>query len=179
LDRAAFLCRARQTYFQGADVVYILDDILETIDMRALLTRTYRAATEATDRWRNVEELQRVARTARITEAADPLQALLDEAGVGDDPPDVTPDPDVVMLMTIHAAKGQEFPLVVMVGLDEQTLPHYLSETDLAQQEERRLCFVGWTRARKWLYLFCSSAAQPSRFLTEAGLAVPVEPATT
>jgi len=83
---------------------------------------------------------------------------------------------DSVQLMTLHAAKGLEFPHVYMIGVEEEMLPHRNSIEDGNIEEERRLCYVGITRARKTLALtFCAKRKQygemqscePSRFLDE------------
>ena len=84
---------------------------------------------------------------------------------------------DSVQLMTLHSAKGLEFPLVFIGGMEEGLFPHYLSVNDPNQiEEERRLCYVGMTRAMKNLYLTFAetrrmygseSRNRPSRFLTE------------
>lgn len=84
---------------------------------------------------------------------------------------------DAVQLMTLHSAKGLEFPLVFIAGLEEGIFPHYLSVNDPQQiEEERRLCYVGMTRAMKKLFLTFAetrriygseSRHKPSRFLTE------------
>jgi len=84
---------------------------------------------------------------------------------------------DCVQLMTLHSAKGLEFPLVFVAGMEEGLFPHYLSVNDPHQiEEERRLCYVGMTRAMKKLYLTFAetrrlygseSRNKPSRFLTE------------
>lgn len=82
-----------------------------------------------------------------------------------------------VNLMTLHAAKGLEFPIVFMVGMEEQLFPHQMSiaERD-GLEEERRLCYVGMTRAMKKLFLSCAEYRHihgqghyhaPSRFLSE------------
>ncbi len=82
-----------------------------------------------------------------------------------------------VLLMTIHSAKGLEFPVVVMAGLEEGLFPHSRASEDEAElEEERRLCYVGITRARAKLVLTSAArrrhfgdyqATQPSRFLEE------------
>jgi ATP-dependent DNA helicase Rep len=83
---------------------------------------------------------------------------------------------DSVQLMTLHAAKGLEFPHVYMIGVEEELLPHRNSIEDDNIEEERRLCYVGITRARKTLTMtFCAKRKQfgemqscePSRFLDE------------
>jgi DNA helicase-2/ATP-dependent DNA helicase PcrA len=85
---------------------------------------------------------------------------------------------DTVTLMTLHAAKGLEFPVVYMVGMEEGILPHSrVFESDPADlEEERRLCYVGMTRARQELHLTYAHSRlqfgqrgynQPSRFLAE------------
>ena len=81
------------------------------------------------------------------------------------------------MMMTMHSAKGLEFPVVVIAGLEEGLFPHSRSAEDEAElEEERRLCYVGITRARSRLVLTSAArrrvfgdyqATQPSRFLEE------------
>ena len=84
---------------------------------------------------------------------------------------------DCVQLMTLHSAKGLEFPLVFIAGLEEGLFPHSRSSNDPEQlEEERRLCYVGMTRAMRQLYLSHAESrrlhgqenfSQPSRFLRE------------
>lgn len=84
---------------------------------------------------------------------------------------------DCVQLMTLHSAKGLEFPIVFMVGMEEGLFPGQKSADDpLRLAEERRLCYVGMTRARKTLYLLYTESRylygqemhpRPSRFLSE------------
>ncbi|WP_052246366.1 UvrD-helicase domain-containing protein [Coxiella endosymbiont of Amblyomma americanum] len=87
---------------------------------------------------------------------------------------------DCVNLMTLHAAKGLEFPLVIITGLEENIFPHHMSvSSDNELEEERRLCYVGITRAKEKLILTCTESRymyglekfnQPSRFLSEIPL---------
>jgi len=82
-----------------------------------------------------------------------------------------------VMMMTLHSAKGLEFPVVFIAGLEEGLFPHSRSSDDEAElEEERRLCYVGMTRAQRKLYLGSASQrrwygeyrqATPSRFIDE------------
>lgn len=86
---------------------------------------------------------------------------------------------NVVTLMTLHAAKGLEFPVVFMSGLEETVLPHSRALYDQSEmEEERRLCYVGMTRARDELYMLYANSRMlyggsqhdpPSRFLSEIG----------
>lgn len=86
-------------------------------------------------------------------------------------------DAQAVTLMSLHAAKGLEFPVVFMIGMEEGIFPHSRAQWDEGDlEEERRLCYVGMTRAQKRLYLVCARARRlygqsrpgvPSRFLSE------------
>ena len=87
---------------------------------------------------------------------------------------------NAVTLMTLHSAKGLEFPVVFMVGVEEDLLPHHNSVDDGNIEEERRLFYVGMTRAQEELHLtYCRQrrrfgeweSVQPSRFLEEIPLA--------
>ena len=114
--------------------------------------------------------------TSDVT-AIDPLTLFLDQVALdaGDDGND---NSDAVQLMTLHSAKGLEFPQVFIAGMEEGLFPHQLSADDPARlQEERRLCYVGITRAMRCLYLTWAesrrifnttdSMRMPSRFLRE------------
>lgn len=96
------------------------------------------------------------------------LKSSLDESDVSQ---------DRICLMTIHNGKGLEFDVVFLVGMEEDLFPHANSrDSDLAQEEERRLCYVGMTRAKEYLYLCdvrqrflwgTTRSQRPSRFLKE------------
>ena len=112
-------------------------------------------------------------------EVEDPYSKVrdyLESLALFTDSDDIT-DEDKVLLMTFHNAKGLEFPLVFMTGMEENIFPNQKSENEFDIQEERRLCYVGMTRAEKKLYLTYSSTRTlwggtnynlPSRFLDEA-----------
>lgn len=98
---------------------------------------------------------------------ADFSEVLTDRAGAGD-----APDLGAVTITTVHSAKGREWPVVFMVGLTEGMFPISYATTEESLDEERRLFYVGITRARRRLYLTMAerprpdqSPRQPSRFL--------------
>jgi superfamily I DNA/RNA helicase len=107
--------------------------------------------------------------------AVEPADLRADEAT----PSLALADADRVSLMTLHTAKGLEFPAAFLVGLEEYLLPHANSMGEAAElEEERRLCYVGVTRAQDLLFLSFAEtrnvagspeARSPSRFLGEMG----------
>lgn len=128
---------------------------------------------QAEDRAENVKELISVAR-----EYADlGLTGFLEEVALISDLDAVQADQDAVLLMTMHAAKGLEFPVVFIVGMEESIFPSSRALYDQDQmEEERRLCYVGMTRAREELILTSASSRMlygqtqhnpPSRFLAD------------
>jgi DNA helicase-2/ATP-dependent DNA helicase PcrA len=141
--------------------------------------------TESTDpqdesRLENLAELVNVAREFEERVPDGGLAEFLEQVSLVADA-DTVPDPDgtggVVTLMTLHAAKGLEYPVVFLTGLEDGVFPHLRTLGDPAElQEERRLAYVGITRARERLYLSRAVARftwgqtsynPPSRFLDE------------
>ncbi len=134
---------------------------------------------KALSRQENLDELASAARGFEDLDdqALDPLTAFLTHAALeaGEDQGDRWED--CVQLMTLHAAKGLEFPVVFLVGLEEGLFPHMRSvESPDGLEEERRLCYVGMTRARQHLHLSHAESrrlhgretrAVASRFLSE------------
>ena len=116
---------------------------------------------------------------ARVPPLLALLRAYLESIALVADADAVDPAQGAVTLMTFHAAKGLEFPVVAMIGLEEGTLPHSRAfESEAALEEERRLAFVGVTRAMKRLHMTSaryrtirgvSERTIPSRFLEEVG----------
>ena len=110
----------------------------------------------------------------------DMLQSFLENAALLASSDDISEEDGTVKLMTMHCAKGLEFPVVFMPGMEENIFPSSRSrEDDTRLEEERRLCYVGVTRAEKKLYLLCCRSRmlygdrmmnKPSRFLEEMGL---------
>lgn len=103
---------------------------------------------EGESRWENIEELKSVA--AGLSD----LGIFLEQVALVSDVDNLAEDRGAVTLMTLHAAKGLEFPVVFLVGMEEGIFPHSRSLSEPAEmEEERRLCYVGMTRARERLYL--------------------------
>jgi len=129
----------------------------------------------------NVEELSNAARTFTVNFTDDPEAIVLDEflahaaLEAGDGQADA--DEDAVQLMTLHSAKGLEFQVVYLAGMEQGLFPHQRSAEDPAKlEEERRLCYVGLTRAEKKLYLTMAEQRRlygrdqynpPSKFIGE------------
>ena len=125
----------------------------------------------------NVEELVNAAHLFAESSEDKSLRAFLEEVALVADVDALDPEKGALTLMTLHNAKGLEFDCVVITGLEEGLFPHYNSiDSDREVEEERRLFYVGMTRARKHLYLSCASVRRrmghiegsvPSRFLLE------------
>jgi DNA helicase II / ATP-dependent DNA helicase PcrA len=133
---------------------------------------------EAEDRVQNVQELYNaVLQFEEETEADNSLIDFLASAALASDLDDTDAEEKRVSLMTLHASKGLEFPVVFMVGLEQGLFPSYRSLDDpSAIEEERRLCYVGITRAQERLFICYArerrlygnrEPAQPSLFLSE------------
>ncbi len=124
-------------------------------------------------RWDNVLELLRVAAPYRPGAFEDPLAAFLGEAALISDVDTLRDDVEAPILLTLHAAKGLEFAVVFITGLEEGLLPHSRSmDEPAALEEERRLFYVGMTRAKDLLVLTYAfrrydEIRTPSRFLRE------------
>ncbi|MBM4435407.1 MAG: hypothetical protein FJ028_10005, partial [Chloroflexi bacterium] len=131
----------------------VLDRVLAETRYREHLEQTDGAHAEV--RWENVQELRSVAAQYGELEGDSSLAAFLEEVALVSDIDDPAADqPDAVTLITLHAAKGLEFPVVFLAGLEEGLLPHLRALDDASQmEEERRVCYVGMTRARERLYM--------------------------
>src|SRR5690606_29926256 len=127
----------------------------------------------------NLEELVSAAKSFEPDPAADMprLDAFLAHAALEAGEGQADAWEDCVQLMTMHSAKGLEFPLVFLCGMEDGLFPHQRSITDPGGlEEERRLCYVGITRAKRQLYVTCAeqrrlhgmdSYSQRSRFVAE------------
>ncbi|MAG15039.1 MAG: AAA family ATPase [Dehalococcoidales bacterium] len=129
------------------------------------------------ERWENILELRTVVREYRDLRLDEGLTAFLEEAALVSDIDGYEEGTDTATLITLHQAKGLEFPIVFIVGMEEGVLPHFRSFDDPDQmEEERRLCYVGVTRAKQRVYLVrafrrslmgSSRMNSPSRFLRD------------
>jgi DNA helicase-2/ATP-dependent DNA helicase PcrA len=126
----------------------------------------------------NLEELVSAARSfVPEGEELSPLQQFVDSAALDAGEGQADPHEDSVQLMTLHSAKGLEFPLVFLAGMEENLFPHRMSIEEPGRlEEERRLCYVGITRAMQRLVLTYAenrrlhgsdSYNSPSRFVRE------------
>lgn len=155
---------------QDAAVSGLIDSLLRRIDYMAYLND---GTPQGEAREENVKELLSVAQ--EYSEAG--LEGFLEEVALVSDIDGADFAGDAVTLMTLHAAKGLEFPVVFMIGMEESILPHSRALYDQSEmEEERRLCYVGMTRARQELYMTYASSRllyggvqhnPPSRFLSE------------
>ncbi len=128
----------------------LLDYLIERVDYQ-----DYLLAGDPTgpDRWENVLELRRVAAAFADLPPTDGLMEFLETAALATEL-DADDGGNAVTFLTFHAAKGLEFPVVFLVGLEEGLLPHFRSSHSQAElEEERRLFYVGITRAKERLYL--------------------------
>ena len=166
-----FLHEKREEYTVGK----LLTEIVENT---GFLTELRKAGTrEADSRVENVKELFSVIEEFENTSDDATLRAFLEQVALVTDIDNLEEGEEAVTLMTLHAAKGLEFPVVFMVGMEEGLFPHSRSIQDRdGLEEERRLCYVGMTRAEDELFLCHAYArtlfgmrerASASRFLKD------------
>ena len=131
---------------------------------------------EAQGRIENLQELVEVAREFDAASEDDTIDVFLQQVALVADADTRRDDEGLVTLMTLHNAKGLEYPIVFMIGCEEGVFPHSRSLDEGTLEEERRLCYVGITRAMRDLYLTyarrravfgAQSYGLPSRFLSE------------
>jgi DNA helicase-2/ATP-dependent DNA helicase PcrA len=152
----------------------LLDEVLEASGYRAMLAD---GSEEGEDRWANLLELRQVTTRYDDLTPDDALDRLLEETALVADQDAYEGEADAVTLITLHAAKGLEFPVVFIAGLEEGLFPHNRALDDEQElEEERRLAYVGITRAKRRLYLSHAwrratwgggGMSVPSRFLLE------------
>lgn len=159
-----------RTVVDDASVSGLIDALIRRTDYMAYLDD---GGAQGESRQENVKELISVAQEYQDLG----LEGFLEEVALVSDLDSVEFGNEAITLMTLHAAKGLEFPIVFMTGMEESIFPHSRALYDASEmEEERRLCYVGMTRARKELYLMYASSRvlyggiqhnPPSRFLAE------------
>ena len=180
-----------RVYLNSRDFINVIEELRANIDkvsitelVKMTLKKTgYTKAleeektVEAENRIENLEEFFTVAMEFEHEEAENSLQNFLEGMTLSSDLDGVDDSEESVTLMTLHSAKGLEFPVVFLVGMEEGIFPGYKSIGEQSElEEERRLCYVGITRAEKDLFLTCAkqrtmfgstSCNMASRFLSE------------
>ncbi len=175
--------RAREALMRFYDLIMGLRGEIENLSIGQLLDRALKqsgyidylndGSIPAAERLENIAELLRVSET--YSELG--LEGFLEEIALVSDIDNYSTDADAVTLMTLHAAKGLEFEVVFMPGMEEGIFPHGRSAFDQSQlEEERRLCYVGMTRAKQRLVMLHTQSRllyggvqhnPPSRFLLD------------
>jgi DNA helicase-2/ATP-dependent DNA helicase PcrA len=160
---------------ESLDLVELIDEVL---DRSGYKRSVQEEAERGEERWENIMEFRNSAKeflTLGIGKNA--LVAFLESVALVSDTDNLDDKADAVTLITLHQAKGLEFPVVFIAGMEEGLLPHVRSlENEAEMEEERRLCYVGVTRAKERLYLLrafrrgfrgSSGPSLPSRFLAD------------
>lgn len=175
--------RARTAFKELGEALQSLTGIIEASSLAELIELVIKrfkyldflddGSAQAEDRMANVRELVSDAKERLDID----LPGYLEELALLSDLDTANDSHNAITLMTLHAAKGLEFPVVFMAGMEETVFPHSRALFDAEQmEEERRLCYVGMTRAREELYLSSASSRMifgmtqhnpPSRFLSD------------
>ncbi len=155
-------------------VLELLDLVL---DLTGYASYVRDGSDEGEERWENINELRSVAREYSSLPVEESLTSFLEEVALVSDVDNLDEQVPAPSLLTLHMAKGLEFPVVFIVGLEEGVLPHNRSmDTPEELEEERRLFYVGITRAKERLYLLHTfrrtlfgrdELSEPSRFLAD------------
>lgn len=161
---------ALRNHMDSATLAGLIDSLIRRIDYLHYLDD---GGPQGEARKENVQELLSVAHEYQDLG----LEGFLEEVTLISDVDNANFGNNSVTLMTLHAAKGLEFPIVFMIGMEESIFPHSRALYDQSEmEEERRLCYVGMTRAREELYMLYASSRllyggvnhnPPSRFLGE------------
>lgn len=134
----------------------LIEEIIETVGYSDYIDAESESDEQATERRQNIDEL--ISKAVQYEETVDEpsLSGFLEEVALVADIDNLDENNDMVSLMTIHSAKGLEFPIVYLAGMEDGLFPSYMSistgdESDI--EEERRLCYVGITRAKEALIM--------------------------
>lgn len=159
---------------ESLSLTELIDEVLERSGMKKELESS--KALEDEIRLENLMEVKSITASFEERTGSANLGDFLEEVSLIADISNHTEDGDVVTLMTLHSAKGLEFPVVFLVGMEEGLFPHNMSLMENNLEEERRLCYIGITRAKERLYLTNAKRRMlygkknmniPSRFISE------------
>ncbi len=175
-EQFAKLIQSLQMQKTDADIADFVEDVLIKSGYRGALVAEN--TIEAKTRLENLDELFSAVKEFEKTEHETPgLEGFLEEISLVSDIDNYDEEQPTVTLMTIHAAKGLEFPIVFIVGTEEGLFPSMRSMfEDEELEEERRLCYVAITRAKQKLFVTCAASrmlygqtkySPPSRFISE------------
>lgn len=155
----------------------LFDLLLKETGYKDYIIRESETQDKGEARWENVQELKTVLQKFRHLRGQEGLQNFLEDITLVSDQDSVDDSDNAVKLMTVHAAKGLEFPVVFVVGMEEGLFPHSRSLINPTEmEEERRLCYVALTRAIEKIYLVFAAKRMrygnlqvnpPSRFLDD------------
>ncbi len=161
---------------ESLDLVGLLETIVQRLNVHEALQHEY-GREEGNERWTNIQELLTVAHEYSPLPRETQLATLLEEIALLSDLDRLNRQNDAITCVTLHQAKGLEYPVVFLIGLEEGLLPHSRSMDERERlEEERRLFYVGVTRAKDCLYLLHtfrrtgygrSTFCDPSRFLND------------
>ncbi len=167
------------------DVVELVDSVVERTGYKRFLEEK---TEDSEERLENIRELRHTAQEFRAMDPPDGLISMLERLALVANVDDYVEASESLTLITLHQAKGLEFPVVFILGMEEGVLPHFRSMDSEAEiEEERRLCYVGMTRSKERLYLLRafrrsfmggSPTTLPSRFLEEIPRHLTTPPAT-
>ena len=159
---------------ESLSLTELIDEVLDKSGMKKELESSHLIEDET--RLENLMEFKSITASYEERTGSVNLGDFLEEISLVSDQANHTEDGNVVTLMTLHSAKGLEFPVVFMVGMEEGIFPHNMSIMEDNIEEERRLCYVGITRAKEKLYLTNAKRRMlygkdqmnvPSRFIAE------------
>ncbi len=168
----------QKAHSPGCSLSDLYDEVLEATGYLEELEKE--GTEEAQERIDNIDELRnKIIAYEASSEDLPTLDGFLEEVALVADIDSLEESNDVVVLMTLHSAKGLEFPYVYLAGMEDGLFPSYMSingDDPTEVEEERRLCYVGITRAMKELHLSCAKSRmvrgetqfnRPSRFVRE------------
>ncbi len=177
IEKFAQLMSDFKSASQKESLTELIKTIIEKIEYENYVKNTSLTTEDGERRWENIQELFTIASKYDSLEKEKGLESFLEEIILLTSADEIARGEGIINLMTIHCAKGLEFPVVFVVGCEEGIFPHSKSLINPEQmEEERRLCYVGITRAKQKAYLTFTErrclygqtmANSPSRFILD------------